>query len=269
MSLRTVITSAALLGLGVFGQARGAESEAPPLPREGAFERLDQNHDGVIRREEFERARDQRAGQRPFERGDRGKRGARGARGIFRDGEALERRMDEAIDRALERAQGDPEKLRRALHDELSQAMRRDRGPQHPAESPLTAPDAERRGRRRGAPRGDEQPGARARGFGERRRRDGGPGDRDDARRQRRNPEERAERIMGRFDENDDGVLTADELEGKRSERLLRADADGDGRVDRRELVERLRRSRDDSGLGSRRDRGEPDTRPPPPPPGE
>ena len=266
MLIRTVITVGAMMGIGVFGRAGGAESDAEGPPRERAFERLDQNHDGVIQREEFEQVRGRRDGQRRQERGDRGPRGERGQRGprggagprgVFRDGESFERRIDDAIDRAMKRAEGNPEELRRALHDELTQVLRKGRGSAGPADAPLGAPDDDRLGRRRGAPPGDEQPGARRRGFGERRRFPGGP--------QRRNPEARAERILKRFDGNDDGVLTAEELEGKRAERFLRADADGDGRVDRAELLTMLRKVGEAGDRTGQSGPKEPEAPPPPP----
>ncbi|HKQ46799.1 MAG TPA: hypothetical protein VJZ71_01880 [Phycisphaerae bacterium] len=267
MLIRAAIVATVLAGLGMVDRALGAESEAPP-PREGAFERLDQNHDGVIQREEFEQARGRRDGQRRQElgdrgpRGDRGRRGPRGGdgpRGIFRDGGPFERQIDEAIDRAMKRAEGDPEKLRRALHDELSQELRKGRGRAGQADAPLSAPEAERWDHRRGAPPDDARPGERARGFGERRRFPGGP--------PRGNPEERAKRIMDRFDGNDDGVLSAEELEGRRAERWLRADADGDGRVDQAELLTMLHKVGEGEGRIGRRGPKEPDA--PPPPPGE
>jgi len=61
----------------------------------------------------------------------------------------------------------------------------------------------------------------------------GGPGDGAD----------RRGRLFERLDENDDGVLTDDELPGEMAERMMQADANGDGKLSRDEL-EQSRRAR-------------------------
>ncbi len=56
---------------------------------------------------------------------------------------------------------------------------------------------------------------------------------------------ERMERIFGRLDANRDGFIDEDELEGMASgmriQRFLERDEDGDGRLSRDELPERMR----------------------------
>jgi len=84
---------------------------------------------------------------------------------------------------------------------------------------------------------------------------------------QRFDPEKRADRIMERLDVNDDGVLTADEM-GERGERLMKADANRDGKIDPRELRAFLQNVKD---RGGRRHQGPPPegAPEPPPPPGD
>ena len=52
-----------------------------------------------------------------------------------------------------------------------------------------------------------------------------------------KSPEERADKVLARFDANADKVLTADELTGKFADRLVLADTDKDGKLTRDELI--------------------------------
>lgn len=274
MSAKTMLFTAVLFGLGLAGRSRATEPDVRPSPKGEAFDRIDLNHDGVIQRDEFEQARQLR-GQRRAERGD----GER-ARGRFGGGESFERRIDEAIDRALEQSGGDPSALRQALREELKHSMRQNRGRRGPGDGAPNPPDANDVEGRPDQPPSQGPPPARPRGFSERRGPRGsdgdeefrqdprgrGPGARGRGGFRHVEPDQRAEKVMERLDSNRDGAITPDELDGDRGQRLMKADANGDGRVDQTELVELFKMIREEAGRRHRGGEDAPKGTPPPAP---
>lgn len=66
------------------------------------------------------------------------------------------------------------------------------------------------------------------------------------------NPAQIASRIFGELDVNGDGVLTEEEIPAERRERMVAADANGDGRIERAELLQAFQRmTRERRGEGS------------------
>lgn len=238
MSAKTVIWTAALIGLGMSARTLADSSESAPPQNGGAFDRMDQNHDGLIQREELEQVARER-GDRP--RAGRGR--GLGATSRADRAEEFEKRVNEAVDRALERSAGDPEKLHQFLREELLRSL--PRGRDHARRgNPDTSPDANKADGRDappldGAPGADGESGLRRPPRAElgavRGRRGRGGGSRNGAIFRNFDPEQRADRVLKRFDANHDGRLTPDEL-GDRGERLMKADTNGDLHVDASEL---------------------------------
>ncbi|MGC9317089.1 MAG: hypothetical protein ACP5KN_03530 [Armatimonadota bacterium] len=71
----------------------------------------------------------------------------------------------------------------------------------------------------------------------------------------------RGERLFEQYDANDDGALSQEELPEELAERVMRADADGDGRVSRDELMQFRPRARGERRGGVPGAQGEEDGR--------
>lgn len=232
--------------------AGASAGEVPPPVRGNGFDRLDQNGDGVISREEFADGQ-----QRRRERGaERRRDGRRFSPPHFSQGE------DGPPGPPPQESGCDLEKvIRRAIDDVLSNLPREEVDRLQPMVDAAVGRaiaemgdrgrhGGERRGpARRGvfrdddgaAPRGPGGPPPGGFGDGARgpkedqfnsRRRGGGRRVRDGV-----SPEEAADRILARADKNGDGVLTRDECK-RRAEQFDRLDLNKDGKLDRQELTQ-------------------------------